>query len=132
MSVHNKVPALLAGAIMVALGVGMLADCGAARAQTPSPDEVIATTQAIGGSYSGCLLSIENRETGGTFRADAYNPTSGATGPLQYLPSGGVWSVTPLAQQGVSVAVASLAEQIAMGAWALAAGYGSAWAPLPC
>lgn len=101
----------------------------AARAQTP--DQVISTTEAVGGAYSSCLLSIEARETGGTFSATAVNPASGAYGPLQYLQYGGVWQATPLGQAGVPVTVASVAEQVAMGAWAIANGFGSAWSPEP-
>lgn len=103
----------------------------AAPATAQTPEQVIATTRAVGGNYAPCLLQIEARETGGTYSATVVNSSSGAYGPLQYLQTGGVWQATPLGQAGLPVTVATVAEQVAMAAWALASGYGSAWAPEP-
>ncbi len=119
--------------------LGVLALCTAALvlmawmlaplADAQSPSDVIAITQAHGGDFAPCLLAIEARETGGTFSATAQNPSSGAWGPLQFLPSGGVWQVTPWANTPVQST--SVADQVDAATWALGHGFKTAWNPLP-
>jgi hypothetical protein len=96
-----------------------------------APNSVIETTKTLGGGETTCILAIENRETGGTYQSNLTNPYSGAYGPLQYLPSGGVWSATPDGRAGIPVTQAGVGEQVKMARWAIENGYGSAWAPLP-
>lgn len=125
MSGVTRALTVLATAIIISV---TLSAASVARAQT-APEDVRATIQRVGGPYAWCLTEIARRETGGTFDPAALNPQSLATGPFQFLPHGGEWDATPLGQQGVPVAVASVAEQVAAAAWSLAAGHGQqAWA----
>ena len=62
------------------------------HAQTaPGYEDPVTTIQRVGGPYAPCLTAIASRETGGTFDPYAVNPSSGAVGLFQFLPSGGEW-----------------------------------------
>jgi hypothetical protein len=72
-----------------------------------------------------CVEAIAWRESHDD--PSAVNP-SGARGLFGWLPEHGEWSSTPLGKSGLSVAQATVPQQIAMAVWALADGDGGgAW-----
>lgn len=52
---------------------------------------------------------------------------AGAEGVMQFMPVGGIWSITPYGQEGLVPFDVSTSEQIRMAAWLFSLGYASQW-----
>ncbi len=127
---------LLFTATMAAIVVFMCLLPQPAGAQEPrvdgTPDAVIQAINQKGGAFTPCIAAIVARETGNTFDPHVQNPYSGAYGAPQFLPTGGVYGVTPAGRAGIPVSTLSGSQQIDQMVWAMQNGYKSAWSPTPC
>jgi SLT domain-containing protein len=114
---------LLIAALGVAVTVSVASVNAAGRRQQVS-SQVVAAINLACATYGHCaeLWRKARCETGGTFDPAARNPTSGAEGLFQFLPS--TWQTTPYRMFNV---LSPYASALAAG-WMHANGRGDEWA----
>lgn len=113
---------------LVVLG-SVLVGGASARAQTPSdPYGVLPTIQREGGALAPCLTALALREDTPLLPHQPNLQGSGALGIFQFMPS--TWSSTSVGQR-VSLAAASVSEQVAAATELIMGGWISAWNPVP-
>ena len=118
---------LWAAVMATALLCAVLAAPRSAPASTTETDEVLALIVDAAAAYgvpAQRLIDVAWCES----RFDRYAVgRAGEVGVFQFLPRGGIWSITPYGRQGIGPASVSVEEQIEMAAWLFSLGYGYHW-----